>query len=313
MKLFKIMLELKSSIMSKLQGDTLWGHVCWGIRWRQGEDALVSFLEEYNNGEPPLIFSDGFPAGFIPVPKFPPDYSTRDAAATVEAYRKQKEAKRIDYLRFEFLNGNRGTYADVVQFTEASPDNSMRESEVLVEEVVTRNMVNRITGTTGDSALYSVTEYWPGRKAEYMEIYALTNRSAGELTDLIGWGIERGYGEDTSIGKGVCEIKSCSEVTIPRSLGGIYMALGSFIPSEADELKELQADMFTKYGKLGSPANLENTNPYKKPLLMYRAGATFSSQNSLQYIGTMMKHVHKNPRIVHHCYAPVWPIREGIK
>jgi len=157
-----------------------------------------------------------------------------------------------------------------------------------------------------------VTEYWPRQKAELMEIYALTNRSVEELTDLMEWGLERGYGADTSIGKGVCELRSCSTVTAPRISEGLYMALGSFIPSQRDKLDGLQADMFTKYGKLGSPANLENTNPYKKPLLMYRAGATFSSKDSLQYIGTMVKHVHKNPRIVHHCYAPVWPVMEGI-
>lgn len=60
MQNLKLILKLKSSIISGFQSDTIFGHICWAIKYLDGEDKLKEFLEVYQI-EPPLFLSSGFP------------------------------------------------------------------------------------------------------------------------------------------------------------------------------------------------------------------------------------------------------------
>ncbi len=52
--------ELASSIGTPFQADTIFGHICWALNYREGEGALRDFLAAYDD-TPPLLVSDGFP------------------------------------------------------------------------------------------------------------------------------------------------------------------------------------------------------------------------------------------------------------
>src|SRR3989304_7611507 len=67
MKTFEIILRPKSSLLTPLQSDTIFGSICWAIKYSEGEQELVDFLEKYQTS-PPLILSNGFPTGFFPKP-----------------------------------------------------------------------------------------------------------------------------------------------------------------------------------------------------------------------------------------------------
>ena len=56
MELYKQTLRLESSLVTSLKGDTIWGHIAWGIAVHEGEQAITAFLEEAKRA-PNLIVS----------------------------------------------------------------------------------------------------------------------------------------------------------------------------------------------------------------------------------------------------------------
>lgn len=71
MEKLKINIKLESSIITPFHSDTLWGHICWALRYKYGESDLKEFLECYRDGEPPLVISNAFSKGYIPFPVLP--------------------------------------------------------------------------------------------------------------------------------------------------------------------------------------------------------------------------------------------------
>jgi hypothetical protein len=45
------------AVGTPLAAETLWGHVAWGICYRLGRQALESWLDRYDRGDPPLVLS----------------------------------------------------------------------------------------------------------------------------------------------------------------------------------------------------------------------------------------------------------------
>lgn len=79
MEALRIDLAVRSRLETPLQADTLFGHLCWALRYLEGEDRLRNFLAAYQNS-PPLILSDGFPVApyphagersYLPAPRLP--------------------------------------------------------------------------------------------------------------------------------------------------------------------------------------------------------------------------------------------------
>lgn len=60
MKIYKIKWKLKSPLATDLQSDTIFGHICWQIRYLYGEDKLTEFLKKLREG-PYFTVSAGFP------------------------------------------------------------------------------------------------------------------------------------------------------------------------------------------------------------------------------------------------------------
>ena len=47
MNLYKLIYEIKSPVITPFQADTIFGHLCWAIRYIKGEEKLVKFLENF--------------------------------------------------------------------------------------------------------------------------------------------------------------------------------------------------------------------------------------------------------------------------
>lgn len=46
MQLYKVSIKLKSAFVTPLKGDTIWGHIVWGIANHEDEQAVEKFLAE---------------------------------------------------------------------------------------------------------------------------------------------------------------------------------------------------------------------------------------------------------------------------
>jgi len=70
MTTYKVEIKLKSSIRTPFHADTIFGHLCWAMRFLEGEEKLKAWLKNY--GESPTLISNGFLLGKFPRPILPP-------------------------------------------------------------------------------------------------------------------------------------------------------------------------------------------------------------------------------------------------
>lgn len=95
---------------TELRSDTLWGMLCWGIRYLWGKDELLAFIHKASIGQPEFIISSTFPFkqhGSERIPFFPNpfviahDDPHTDAETALEFYRLRKKLKAVEWLSLE--------------------------------------------------------------------------------------------------------------------------------------------------------------------------------------------------------------------
>ena len=116
--------------------------------------------------------------------------------------------------------------------------------------------------------------------------------------------LEGGYGADASVGLGWLEVEHIVEVKLPDK-GKRAMTLAAFVPAADDNIHDLCADTRTKFGKIGAEL-VHSMNPFKKPIVMFRAGATFTVKaGTPEYVGTIQSGIHTEDSIKHLTMAPL--------
>ena len=98
----------QSGYVTDLRSVTLWGTICWGIRYLWGEPALEGFIKRSQDGRPDFVISSAFPfkqQGKTRTPFFPnplllaPDVDSADEIdLALVKYRLRKKLKDIEYL-----------------------------------------------------------------------------------------------------------------------------------------------------------------------------------------------------------------------
>ena len=322
MKTYRVRLSLDSASLSAWQSDTIFGHLCWTVRYEEGEEALGQFLVPFLAGEPPLVLSNGFPGGLLPRPVLPPELPPglempkRDQVAAMRRVRQGKGINHVDLDEFNAIcQGERVL---------------LRPKEARVEShTVLKNLINRLTGTTAGSEaeeaaggnLYDLQEIvylkrkgLLGKKMPVpISIYLkVTDDSWKKRTrKLFGQMALAGFGAKKSAGYGRFKVESFEPFdgfAAPDGANG-FVSLSNFVPAQADPL-EGHYETLVKYGKLGEEfASSSAISPFKFPLLMLAAGATFSDDNPRDFYGRMVGGVHpENKHIVQYGYAFAVPI-----
>lgn len=302
---YKVRVALRSALATPLHGDTIWGHVCWGIALSDGEKSIASFLAEYEK-TPPLIISNAFPKGMLPVP-------------ILKSIRYTDKLTYNDYNDVKDIKNQQ--YAPVELFSKEVNHESIRESarKMLTDSSATvkrtqvnrlHNTINRLSGFTQDTGggLYDSEEVWyksdDNVDTSEFDIYAVSTYSKERVELLFKNAFAGGYGADASTGKGHVEVLSVDKITLPQK-GNRAMALGHFMIPDINALSDFRADVITKYGKLGGHFGLSK-NPFKKPIIMFKHGATFEKGSDEPFIGMLVHGIHKDEDICHHAFAPLY-------
>lgn len=291
MNSYRARLQVQGLLKIPIVSDTLWGHVAWGIALEQGDDALKAFLEAYSSA-PPLILSNAFPAGFLPRPLFqsPPPESDHIKGLTNILY-VPKELFSTP-LTWSVLNTMLGK--ESIFYVGLSPTTRIR------------NAINRFSATVEEGKLWSEAGFYWYTKATKsskvqpvttFDVYCLTTFDQKTLEQCIDQGLYWGYGGKSSTGYGNVRLLEVVTESLPQT-GNRSMALGTFVPSEAEKLDNLLTKVTVRSGKLG-PVFAETMNPFKKPIAFYDEGSTFDSASidSRNYVGMLLKDVHPDPRI----------------
>ncbi len=329
---YTVELELGSPIVTKFQADTIFGHICWAMRFLkwdtpEGGDRLGEFLRLYDQeGGPPLLVSDGFPGGYLPRPVLPPitQQELDDVVGPVslgELVRnshKIKAVKNLEYVPagdFARLNSHWMDPVEIFRQLFQAHDPMSGDSHPGRTTMVQHNTVDRVRNMVMNG-LYSQEETFYSNDFRKFKIYVrtsyFTREDLARIFEFIG---EDGYGKDKSTGKGhfTSIVREGNELVENEDANG-FMTLSSFIPKR-DDPRDGYYKILHKYGKLGGSFAESGLgrNPFKKPLLMFAAGSVFRDyqyQRGKTY-GSLLRDVHPSGIIRHYAYA--FPIGIRLK
>ncbi|HLC14931.1 MAG TPA: hypothetical protein VJL89_01730 [Thermodesulfovibrionia bacterium] len=333
--LFRYNVKPLSPLCTELMSDTLFGHFCWAVRYKESEQYLTDLLARYDNHTPaPVLFSSAFLTGTLPRPTLAP-LSRRLTSDFVEKHfgknkqdkfngltkiKKWNQQRHITVTQWSKLKNGYSTlalYEDFVKQEDSkhkqgtSTQQETEHEQAVITEIYQSNTINRLDGSVleGGGLFHRKKEWYQTNPDLYVEI------NAAELEPLVNWFLTdylpaTGFGADKSVGMGHLHIAPDSSFN-PQSFAinspdaRLSLSLAAFPDmAEVDAFYRLK----TKFGKLGgsyvtySPTG-GPPNPFKKPVLMYEPGAVFLTAAPLNN-RTLLKDVHTDAGI-RHCGIPI--------
>lgn len=308
MRIWKLLIRPLSLQLTRWEADTIFGSLCWQLRFREGEDALKRFLQPYRDGDPPFLFSDGFPAGYLPLPFFTRLLQS-DSVEDVETYSKLKRMKKVRFLpESEFAKACDGQLVEV-------------GDEVLVKaESQLHASINRITGTTvgggedAEASLFQLSGWVPGDKNQEIEV-SIADRSGAGIDSVLSWfaDLEKaGFGKKKSSGMGAFRMEGAPQEwrpPTPAENADGFVSLSAFIPRRSDPSTGFW-QCRVKHGKMGEEY-ATGGSPFKKPWILLEPGSAFYTETApAEFYGRMLENVSDDyPDVVQYGYAFPIPIR----
>jgi len=299
---YQIKFKSESWHASAWQADTIWGHLCWGLRYTRGENTLRKFISAYERGAPPLLISNGFPEELLPRP-IVVEPALDESLSLLQQRKEFRDRKMTRNIRFlsaeEFLSAIRGE-----QFIPSPKDGI--ETTILT----LKNQINRITSTTGAKGagqLYNFEQY----KWTSISIYLKIEHEYVETTRELFENLARsGYGKRKSVGYGqvkLVDFEPFSGFSSPKGANG-FVTLSNFVPGAQDPTHGYW-DIIVKYGKLGEEY-ATGQNPFKKPLIMFTAGSCFYDSPCREFYGRLVHALSESePQVMQYAYALPVPIK----
>lgn len=270
------------------QADTIFGHLCWALRYLEGEKALTELLDFYKEGLTPFLLSNGFPGDFLPNPLLLP--MPRQNAAMLkkeqlEQFRRDKKLRKLIYI-------SPADFAKVLKGDKFNLDAYEREQDKfpsIKTRATLKNQINRLSGATGEEGqLYHFQEHFYDSVTIYTKI---EQRFESKVRKLFEYLKMAGYGKKKSSGYG--QIRNITfepfpGFVLPPDANG-FVSLSNFIPAHDDPVKG-SWKLVVKYGKL-SEGYATDESIFKKPLLMLEAGSTFYTSPFKDYYGKMVNDI----------------------
>ncbi len=333
MKVFEFTLMPRSEFATELQGDTLFGQICWQLAQDSGlAGELSTLLRNYDN-EPFCVVSDPvmffekngsreylFKAPFLPTIL---EGAYSDYGLQKKHLENRKRRKLLKWaVASKSLKLDPIKEENMVGVAEIRARYSLPEDWAVMKTVrQTHNSINRLTGTTGTGAAfapYSVDQHSWFPDTRFAVFAGLREDvSIGAIKEALRRIGVTGYGADASTGKGRFEISQPTEVDL-KSFGNTQpdalCVISSVIP-EAETYSAIFFEPFVRFGRHGSILAIGAT-PFKQPVLKAAAGAvlipTKEKWPKKPYIGCAGKGLSRHSETVEQGYALYIPIKAGF-
>lgn len=322
-----IYLSPRSGYRGDLKSDTIWGHLCWGIRQVYGENELNNIIADCINGNPPFVISSVFPMvsypeengqkkniHYFPRPILPP--STHEPLPKDWTYQEKlnylgakKQARKIKWISQELFEAIiQGKYQNRKLLEETLPNSESYPPPESKAKIITRNKIDRLKGggtltLPGGGQLFHTEEhFWKSSVSLFFLIHGATDQMMGALRYLSHIGI----GGDRSTGKGffnVSEPKDFQFTDEPKDQDANAMVnLSLYHPNKAELVyyhgKFYNASLSDRQGRLGF---YNYSNVRKKALMIYEEGSLFPVIQFKRQMGRLRKVKSKDPKIhLHH-------------
>ena len=305
MALHRFILRPLSAWGTPLRSDTLTGLLLYRLAEDEGEEAVKTELEAFEQGTPPFILSSAMPAGTVFAPRLPP--ARRETFARLveqgcflkkeeepltlfEALGMYKKFRNIRFLPLNVWEKHRASLSAAELFAEYCRDPKLWKVPAPTVSQEMHVTLYRRSGSALDGGLFVSRAFW-GESDTLFHLYAQTQDCPRLLARLKRMG-QLGYGRDSSTGKGLFSIEEdagfcAAQPDLPHKL-----LLSVF---SANNMNGLQGWYATevKTGKAG-PAFC-NGNPFKSPFLCVQEGALLTAVPEGPYV---LHGLHANPAIV---------------
>ncbi|MBO1270822.1 hypothetical protein J3L11_04055 [Shewanella sp. 4t3-1-2LB] len=315
MKLLQCQLRTESAFATPVVGDTLFGHLCWAIRMRFGNERLESLLAGYTDDHPFLVVSDMIPDGVLPRPTMPQFLLSNESTSDV-ALRKTLKAKRWMPVEKASLPLNQWLTDGLMTDNELLNTRQLNAQIALVGHTMHQhNSLNRLTNTTGKGAGFAPYQqqriwYHPDIHWQLLLVIDEARLSPAECQQVLEDVGLAGYGRDASSGLGKFSVLAINSLPEP-SVSDCWLALAPVSLSPDDFVADKSYYQTTvRFGRHGNTA-VHSGNPFKKPILLAQTGALLTAPVSQpRYIaGHGIRGISDvMPETVHQGYAPVWPV-----
>lgn len=312
MNVYRVELVLKSGLGTPLAADTLWGHIAWGLRYRQGPDVLMDWLAAYDT-RPPLILSDPLPSGFWPLPVLPRMPYGERSPSRDEA----QQAKRIGKARWLSHAAWQTAAANLSPEVLATAMGGGEHPTPQVDMVVAHAGVNRFTGGTaqqeGGTLHFNRQSYY--ETPQRFDVFARSPESIDVVRAWFDDGLAGGYGRDAASGLGQLEVLAVAPFAWPSVAGANgCLLLGPVVPRPADPNRGFFVGN-VKSGRVGGDFAIGllpdgSSIRQKKPIHMLLAGTVLAASPPPDYVGRLIAGVHPTCPEIRHCgLAPTLPCR----
>lgn len=307
-QLYRLRLQPLSDFGTPLVGDTLFGHLCWALRWRHGAERLATWLQGYTEGQPFAVLSDAFPGDWLPRPTI----GAHRLGRMIDSVQRKADKQR----HWLPLSEAAKPLAEWIDATTAQPAQGTGALGV-----VTQNTIHRLTGTTG-TGMFAPRQverlsFAPGQVLDvYAAIDAQRLEPAALLQALDDIG-QAGYGRDATTGLGKFRVighETWHWSSHKGAAHGLTLAPCAPEPTTLDA-QDCHYLPMTRFGRHGSTLAVAG-QPFKKPILLLRTGAVLAFPREVVPVvhgrglggpGQPLSDV--EPATVHQGYCPVMPVR----
>lgn len=292
-KLLQLRIRPKTSYLTPLHSDIIFGHLCWEVLYRWGEVVLADFLHGFMSS-PPFLLSDGFPEEKFPRLLTNLDFGREkvNKIDIAEEIRQTKKYKNIKYISKSSIKKFQDGLS-IDDFYVLRDETIIRSRKAVSKKLIGKNVIDRQTNTTMDGGVFDQEEVFS--RVEYWSVYWKVMNddfwNKYEIQKLVESMFLKGFGAKKSTGKGVFELfgEQCwEEKTDWETKQTGYSLLLSHAILRGDErmiLNKSFYDLGVKYGKLGESMS-HNSNPFKKPIIQLLPGSVLATGK--EYVGGMV-------------------------
>ena len=305
MKTYRITLKVESAFGTPLVGDSLFGQFCWTLTNYFGEQRLTDLLQGYHEQKPFIVFSDAFPSTYLPLPTLPSIFWKKDQNID------RKALKKKQWLAVDALSKPLSEWQLLAK--------SEKEIIERVERDQPHNTIRRDTNSTGTGAFapYMSPQIWykPNTKLDIYLAIDENRLSLSECRTLLEYIGKLGFGRDASIGLGKFTLEGEFELCeYSNQATNAYLTLANCAPQNLNlDKTRCYYQITTRFGRHGDIKALSG-NPFKKPIILAKAGAVFTPknypENPVCFLGNGLVNVsYAQTEAVHQGYAPIIPIQ----
>jgi len=284
----RLLLDPASPFGTPPSSGTLFGHLAWAKRRREGREALQRWLARLPNE--PFLISDLLPANHLPRPLLAP--------VALSAAKDAKALKRRRYISLEVWRQLRTAATAAVLpglLSKREEDQIDDDPPFLRSATLPHNRIDRRTARTpeaGGGGLWFADELWPnvsdrgGQRVE-ADLYIRAAMPPGEIEALLADVGETGFGRDAGTGRGRFRLEGSEAMAwldeAPPAGGGAPRRLSLSQGVITSNMQAARWQRFVLFGKLGREMMAEGKRPWKLPLLLAEAGATFAAADDGAY------------------------------